>query len=106
MPRFLLTVWVSLVVITCFAFASDRAYAEEALASWYGPGFSGLPTATGEPYDPFGYTAVHKTMPLGSELLISYGSSSVAVWWNDRGPDVEGRELDPSQGAARTIGLT
>lgn len=106
MRRFLLLSWVPVVVMACFAFASDRAEAEEALASWYGPGFSGLPTASGEPYDPYGLTAAHKTMPLGTELLVSYGGSSVEVTVNDRGPYVGGRELDLSQGAAQTLGLT
>ncbi len=106
LPRFLLLLWVPLVVLACFAFATERADAEEALASWYGPGFSGLPTASGEPYDPFGFTAAHKTMPLGTELLVSYGDSSVEVTVNDRGPYVGERELDLSQGAAQAIGLT
>ena len=105
LPRFLMVLWIPLVVVACFAFPSERADAEEALASWYGPGFAGLPTATGEPYDPFGYTAAHKTMPLGSELLVSYGGSSVEVTVNDRGPYVGDRELDLSQGAAEAIGL-
>ena len=98
--------WVPLVVVGLFAFGSGRAEAEQALTSWYGPGFSGLPTASGEPYDPFGYTAAHKTMPLGTELLVSYGGNSVEVTVNDRGPYVGERELDLSQGAAEAIGLT
>lgn len=98
--------WVPVVVVACFAFTGERAKAEEALASWYGPGFSGLPTASGEPYDPFGFTAAHKTMPLGTELLVGYGGSSVEVTVNDRGPYVGERELDLSQGAAQAIGLT
>lgn len=104
--RFLLLLWVPVVMLACLAFTSERADAEEALASWYGPGFSGLPTASGEPYDPYGFTAAHKTMPLGTELLVSYGGSSVAVTVNDRGPYVGERELDLSQGAAETLGLT
>lgn len=106
LPRFLLLSWVTVVVLACFAFSGERADAEEALASWYGPGFSGLPTASGEPYDPYGFTAAHKTMPLGTELLVSYGGSSVEVTVNDRGPYVGERELDLSQGAAETLGLT
>lgn len=106
LPRLLLLLWVPLVVVACFAFASERADAEEALASWYGPGFSGLPTASGEPYDPYGFTAAHKTMPLGTELLVSYGDSAVEVTVNDRGPYVGERELDLSQGAAEFLGLT
>ncbi len=106
LPRFLMLLWVPVVVMACFAFTGERAKAEEALASWYGPGFSGLPTASGEPYDPFGFTAAHKTMPLGTELLVGYGGNSVEVIVNDRGPYVGERELDLSQGAAQAIGLT
>lgn len=76
------------------------------LASWYGPGFEGMPTATGEPYDPYGYTAAHRTLPLGTELVVSYGGSSVEVTVNDRGPYVGGRDLDLSLGAAQALGLT
>jgi len=83
-----------------------RAESETMLASWYGPGFEGSPTATGEPYDPYGYTAAHKTLPFGTELVVSYGASSVEVTVNDRGPYVGQRELDLSQGAAEALGLT
>ena len=103
LPKLRLLLWVPLVVLACFAFSSERAKADEALASWYGPGFSGLPTASGEPYDPYGFTAAHKTMPLGTELLVSYGESSVEVTVNDRGPYVGARELDLSQGAAEAL---
>ena len=106
MQRLLLLLWVPVAIVTCFAFVSEQAEAEEALASWYGPGFSGLPTASGEPYDPYGLTAAHKTMPLGTELLVSYGGSAVEVTVNDRGPYVGERELDLSQGAAEVLGLT
>ena len=83
-----------------------RAEADTMLASWYGPGFEGLPTATGEPYDPYGYTAAHKTLPLGTELVVGYGANSVEVTVNDRGPYVGERELDLSLGAAEALGLT
>ncbi len=83
-----------------------RAESETMLASWYGPGLEGLPTAIGEPYDPHGYTAAHKTLPLGTELVVSYGANSVEVTVNDRGPYVGERELDLSLGAAEALGLT
>jgi rare lipoprotein A len=88
------------------ALGNDRADAEEVLASWYGPGFEGLPTASGEPYDPYGYTAAHKTLPLGTQLTVSYNGASLPVVVNDRGPYVGPRELDLSQGAAEYLGLT
>lgn len=88
------------------AFHGGEAQAEEALASWYGPGFEGSPTASGEPYEPYGYTAAHKTLPLGTELVVSYGGNAVQVTVNDRGPYVGDRSIDLSQGAAEAIGLT
>jgi rare lipoprotein A len=98
--------WVVLLVCAFLVLGDDRADAKEVLASWYGPGFEGSPTASGEPYEPYGYTAAHKTMPLGTNLVVSYGGRSLQVTVNDRGPYVGSRELDLSQGAAEYLGLT
>ena len=76
------------------------------VASYYGYELAGSPTASGEPFDPEGYTAAHKTLPLGTQLQVSYGGNTVGVTVNDRGPYVAGRDLDLSQGAAEAIGLT
>ena len=103
LPRLL---WVVLLAGAFLALGDDRAEAREGLASWYGPGFKGLPTASGEPFNPQGYTAAHKTLPLGTDLTVNYGGRSVAVTVNDRGPYVGARELDLSRAAARDIGLT
>lgn len=103
--RLLNVLWIFALAFAVIAVVEDQANAEEALASWYGPGFEGLPTASGEPYDPSGYTAAHKTLPLGTELVVSYGGQSVPVTINDRGPYVGSRELDLSQAAAQTLGL-
>jgi rare lipoprotein A len=88
------------------AFDNDRADATTGLASWYGPGFEGQITASGEVFDPYGYTAAHKTLPLGTELSVSYAGRTVQVTVNDRGPYSGGRDLDLSQGAAEYLGLT
>jgi rare lipoprotein A len=98
--------WIVLLGCVFLVLGSGCAEAKVGLASWYGPGFEGLPTASGEPYDPYGYTAAHKRMALGTELAVTYGGSSVQVTVNDRGPYVAGRKLDLSQGAADAIGLT
>jgi rare lipoprotein A len=98
--------WVLLLTCAFLAWGGDRAEAREGLASWYGPGFNGLSTASGEPFDPRGYTAAHRTLPLGTDLVVSYMGRSVEVTVNDRGPYVGGRELDLSRAAARDIGLT
>jgi rare lipoprotein A len=98
--------WILILFGAFMVLGDDRAEARDGLASWYGPGFEGQLTASGEPYDPYGFTAAHKTVPLGTELVVSYGGRSVEVTVNDRGPYSGGRELDLSQGAAEYLGLT
>jgi rare lipoprotein A len=103
--------WVKIVcagLLACLAAVfvlGGEAEAEEVLASWYGPGFEGQTTASGAPYDPYGFTAAHKTLPLGTQLVVSYNGLSVPVTVNDRGPYVGAREIDLSQGAAQYLGL-
>jgi rare lipoprotein A len=75
------------------------------IASYYDYALEGLKTASGEPFDPEGYTAAHRTLPLGTRLLVSYEGRSVRVTVNDRGPYVKGHDLDLSLAAARKIGL-
>ena len=106
MARVFLNLVLAVLAVGVFAaFNGGQAQADEALASWYGPGFEGSPTASGEPYNPYGYTAAHKTLPLGTELVVNYGGNAVQVTVNDRGPYVGDRSLDLSQGAAEAIGL-
>lgn len=77
-------------------------------ASWYGPGFHGHETASGEAFDQHALTAAHRTLPLGTEAKVTNleTGQSVQVTINDRGPYVQGRQLDLSQAAAKQIGLT
>lgn len=98
--------WIMLIFGAFMAFGNDRAEADTVLASWYGPGFDGQLTASGEVFDAYGYTAAHKTLPLGTEITVSYAGRSVDVVVNDRGPYSGGRDLDLSQGAAEYLGLT
>jgi len=75
--------------------------------SWYGEDFDGHSTATGEPYDMYATTAAHPTLPLGSIVRIvnPRNHRSQVVRINDRGPYVEGRELDVSYEVARRLGF-
>jgi rare lipoprotein A len=77
-------------------------------ASWYGPGFHGRETASGETFNQHALTAAHRTLPLGTEATVTNleTGQSVQVKINDRGPYVQGRHLDLSQAAAKQIGLT
>jgi rare lipoprotein A len=54
-----------------------------------------------------GYTAAHTTLPFGSLVRITNprNGRSAVVRINDRGPFVEGRELDVSYQAATRLGL-
>jgi rare lipoprotein A len=107
LPRFRLAqlLWVLLLVCGFMMVGNDRAEAEEALASWYGPGFDGQQTANGQTFDAGGLTTANRTLPMGTELIVSYGGKSVPVTVNDRGPYTGNRELDLSQGAAQALGL-
>jgi len=76
-------------------------------ASWYGPKFHGKFTANGEVYDQMALTAAHKSLSFGTLLKITNpkNGKSVIVRINDRGPYIEGRELDLSKGAAIELGI-
>jgi rare lipoprotein A len=77
-------------------------------SSWYGPGYDGRRTSSGERFDPNGLTAASKTLPLGSSVRVTNlkNGRSAQVRINDRGPALRGRSLDLSPAAARKIGLT
>ena len=73
------------------------------LASWYGPGFVGKPTASGAPYDPERLTCAHKTLRLGTVVRVSANGTSVSCLVNDRGPYVGPRILDMSRAGSRAL---
>ncbi|MGB9665225.1 MAG: septal ring lytic transglycosylase RlpA family protein [Ignavibacteria bacterium] len=76
-------------------------------ASWYGPGFHGRQTANGEIYNQFELTAAHKTMKFGTLLRLTNleNKKSIIVRINDRGPYIEGRDLDLSYASAKALGI-
>ncbi|MBQ3721873.1 MAG: septal ring lytic transglycosylase RlpA family protein [Fibrobacter sp.] len=76
-------------------------------ASYYGPGFHGKQTASGEIFDQDDFTCAHKSLPFGTKLKVVRvdNGSSVVVRVNDRGPYVDGRILDLSVAAGKQIGL-
>jgi rare lipoprotein A len=77
------------------------------LASWYGPGFNGRSTSTGEAFDSHRFTAASRALPLGSYARVTNleNGQSVVVRINDRGPYVGGRGIDLSQAAADRLGF-
>lgn len=77
------------------------------MASWYGPGFRGKPTASGVRFRPRRRTAAHKTLPFGTVVKVTRTDTmdSVRVVINDRGPYAGGRVIDLSKRAARKIDM-
>jgi len=76
-------------------------------ASWYGPGFDGHTTATGERFSSSQMTAAAKGLPLGSRVVVTNLSNgrSATVRINDCGPYRKNRKLDLSKRAARKLGI-
>src|SRR5215218_2832809 len=76
-------------------------------ASWYGPGFHGRKTASGEAFNSGDLTAAHRTLPFGSRVRVVNKTTgrSVVVRINDRGPYAHGRIIDLSRASAQAIGL-
>ncbi|MGH9362460.1 MAG: septal ring lytic transglycosylase RlpA family protein [Thermoanaerobaculia bacterium] len=86
---------------------ADAPAAQRGLASWYGRGFQGRPTASGELFDMHGFTAAHRTLPFGTpvEVRNPRNGRAVVVRINDRGPHSRRREIDLSYAAAAELGI-
>jgi rare lipoprotein A len=90
-----------------YVLSSSVGYWERGVASWYGPGFHRERTSTGEPYDMYGMTAAHKTLPLPAYVRVTnlQNGRSVVVRVNDRGPFVGNRIIDLSYTAAAKLDM-
>jgi rare lipoprotein A len=87
--------------------ASQTTYKEVGEASWYGPGFHGRETASGDIFDQRDMTAAHPTLPLGTEVEVTNleNKKKVEVEITDRGPYVKDRVIDLSKGAAKKLDM-
>ena len=76
-------------------------------ASYYGKGFHGKETASGETFNQHELTAAHPTLPLGTEAKVTNleTGKTVEVEINDRGPYAKGRDIDLSKAAAQELGM-
>ena len=82
-------------------------YTERGVASWYGKKFHGRRTSSGEPYDMYGMTAAHKSLPLPTYARVTNlrNGRSIVVRINDRGPFVDNRLIDLSYAAATRLDM-
>jgi rare lipoprotein A len=90
-----------------YVLSSSVGYLERGVASWYGPGFHKVRTSTGEPYDMYGMTAAHKTLPLPAYVRVTnlQNGRSIVLRVNDRGPFVGNRIIDLSYTAASKLDM-
>ena len=74
-------------------------------ASYYGPGFHGKKTSSGERFNQNKLTAAHRTIAMNSMVKVTNleNNKSVIVRITDRGPWKKGRILDLSKSAAQVI---
>jgi rare lipoprotein A len=87
--------------------AADAWYLERGTASWYGEPFHGLETASGDVFDMNQLTAAHRELPFGAEVRVIHlrTGAAVTVVINDRGPCIDGRDIDLSKAAANELGI-
>lgn len=97
--------------ISCTAEPSQATRAQVGLASYYGPGLDGEPTASGETLDQDEMVAAHRRLPLGTKARVTNleNGRAVVVRIIDRGPygrnARSGAIIDVSKGAARRLGF-
>ena len=86
----------------------ESRYDEVGYATWYGDELAGGRTASGAMFDPKGFTAAHRTLPLGSyvEVTALETGRTILIQVNDRGPRQSNLLIDLSQGAAQALGIS
>ena len=82
-------------------------YVSRGQASWYGPGFYGNRTASGEVLRRGTLTAAHRYLPFGTKVRVTNlnNGRSAVVRINDRGPFHGHRLIDLAHGAASELGV-
>ena len=105
MLRFLLPAFVALGALAPLA---AEAASSCGIASWYGPGFHGNLTASGQRFDSKALTAAHRSLPFGSRVKVTNQDTgqSVTLRINDHGPAYSSRIIDLSQAAFASIAST
>ncbi|MDT4287937.1 septal ring lytic transglycosylase RlpA family protein [Methylomonas sp. MO1] len=86
----------------------ETKHKEVGEASWYGPGFHGQETASGETFDQKKLTAAHPSLPMGTKATVTNldNGKKVEVTINDRGPAAkEDRAIDLSSSAANKLDM-
>lgn len=98
--------FISILFLALLLF-SNTTFAQIGTASWYGPGFQGKRTASGEQFNTHALTAAHKHLRFGTKVKVTNlkNKRSVKVRITDRGPFVKGKILDLSHAAKQQLGM-
>jgi rare lipoprotein A len=91
------------IAVALLSMATTSPRAENGMASFYGGGR----TASGEVTGPAGLTAAHRTLPFGTNVLVTNvrNGKTVIVRITDRGPYGRRRIIDVSRAAARELDM-
>jgi rare lipoprotein A len=95
------------ILVLGWAVRAGLMGSQTGIASYYGPGFQGKTTASGEPFEQEAMTAAHPSLPFGTSVRVTNleNGREVVVRINDRGPFVPGRIIDVSAAAAEKLGM-
>ncbi len=79
----------------------------EVVASWYGKEYHGRPMANGRTYNMYASTIAHRTLPLGTKVELTNPDTGqiVRAVVTDRGPFIDGRDVDLSYGIAKKLNM-
>ena len=82
-------------------------YSEEGDATWYTAPYKGRKAANGQVFDDDALTAAHRTLPMGSLIVVTNLSTrqQSAMRISDRGPFAPGKIIDLTIASAKSIGL-
>ena len=107
--RFIMLMAGALLMLVSGRGQADPWYIQHGEASWYGKQFQGRKTADGDRFSQHDMTAAHRTLPLGTKVMVENQETGeqVEVKINDRGPYAQpGRRIiDLSRAAADSIGM-
>jgi len=82
-------------------------YSEEGQASWYTAPYKGRKAANGVVFDDEALTAAHRTLPMGSLIVVTnlVTRQASAMRISDRGPFVPDKIIDLTKASAKSIGI-
>lgn len=90
-----------------FVLSHRPIYSEEGQATWYTAPYKGRKAANGEVFRDDALTAAHRTLPMGSLIVVTNLKTrqASAMRISDRGPFVPDKIIDLTLASAKSIGM-